>query len=202
MVDPNQIFGFKFVNTGASRVLGIDASFSGKAKLGKKIDMTFMTGYNYIQPETLNPDLVYAIDGIGREYSYNSTSLDSSSRILKYRFLHNVKADIEFVFWKKLAIGGSAKYFSKMINMDGVIEEFENATSGPFVQDIRYMDYFLEHQYGNWIFDARISYAISEKHKIAVISANLMNRSYSLRPLKIEPPRTVMLQYTLNLDKN
>ncbi len=201
-VDPNQIFGFKFVNTGASRVLGIDASFSGMAKLGKKAEMTFMTGYNYIQPETLNPDLVYAIDGIGREYSYNSTSLDSSSRILKYRFLHNVKADVEFVFFKKLAIGGSAKYFSKMINMDGVIEEFESATSGPFVQDIRYMDYFLEHQHGNWIFDARISYAISEKHKIAVISANLLNRSYSLRPLKIEPPRTIMLQYTLNLDKN
>lgn len=196
------IFGFKFVNTGESRVLGIDASFSGKANLGKKAEMTFMTGYNYIVPKTLNPDYIYATDGLGREYSYNNTSLDSTSGILKYRFLHNIKADVEFVFWKKLAIGFSAKYFSKTINMDGVIEDFEDATSGPFIQDIRYMDYFKEHQHGNWIFDARISFAVNEKHKIAIISANLLNRSYSLRPLKIEQPRTVMLQYTYNLDKN
>jgi hypothetical protein len=27
-----------------------------------------------------------------------------------------------------------------------------------------------------------------------------MNRSYSLRPLKIEPPRTIMVQYTLKLE--
>lgn len=196
------IFGFKFVNTGQSRVLGIDVSFSGKASLGKKAEMTFMTGYNYIVPKTLNPDYVYATDVLERDYSYNNTSLDSTSKILKYRFLHNVKADVEFVFWKKLAVGVSAKYFSKIVNMDGVIEDFEDATSGPYVQDIRYMDYFKEHQFGNWIFDARLSFAITEKHKIALISANLMNRSYSLRPLKIEQPRTVMLQYTLNLDKN
>jgi len=121
---------------------------------------------------------------------------------LKYRFLHNVKADVEFVFWKKLAIGFSAKYFSKIINMDGVIEDFEGATSGPYVQDIRYMDYFREHQHGNWIFDARLSFSITEQHKLAIISANLLNLSYSLRPLKIEQPRTVMLQYTYKLDRN
>ncbi|MBL1279273.1 MAG: TonB-dependent receptor [Fluviicola sp.] len=201
-VDPTSIFGFRFVNTGASRVLGIDASFSGKAKLGKKIDMTFVTGYNYILPTTLNPDLVYATDEIGREYSYNTTSLDSTDGILKYRFLHNVKGDIELTFYKKFSIGFSAKYFSKITNMDGVIEEFENSTTGPFVQDIRYMDYYAAHRFGNWIFDARISWNISKIHKIALISANLTNRIYSLRPLKIEQPRTIMLQYTFNLDKN
>ena len=201
-VDPTSVFGFKFLNTGSSRVLGIDASFSGKAKIGKKLDITFMTGYNYIVPTTLNPDFIYAVDEIGREYSYNSTSLDSSSRILKYRFLHNVKGDIELKFAKKIAIGFSVKYFSKITNMDGVIEEFENSTTGPFIQDIRYMDYYADHRFGNWIFDARISWDINKLHKIALISANLTNRSYSLRPLKIEQPRTIMLQYTLKLDKN
>ena len=201
-VDPTSVFGFRFVNTGASRVLGVDASFSGKAKLGKNIGMTFMTGYNYILPTTLNPDLVYATDEIGRDYSYNSTSLDSTDGILKYRFLHNVKGDIEFTFYKKFSIGFSAKYFSKITNMDGVIEEFENTTTGPFIQDIRYMDYYAAHRFGNWIFDARISWNISKIHKIALISANIANRIYSLRPLKIEQPRTIMLQYTFNLDKN
>ncbi len=196
-------FGFKFVNTGNSRVLGIDISFSGKAKIGKNIDVTFMSGYNYILPQTLNPDYVYAVDSISREYSYNSTSVDSVSRILKYRFLHNGKGDIEFTYKKKISIGFSAKYFSKITNMDKVIQEFEEATAGAiFIQNIRYMDYYESHRFGNWIFDARVSFNINEKHKIAVIGANIFNRAYSLRPLKIESPRTIMLQYTFKLDKN
>jgi len=200
--DPSNTYGFQFRNTGQSRVLGIDVSFSGKAKLGKNAEMTFITGYNYILPKTLTPDDVYATDILGREYSYNSTSLDSTEGILKYRFLHNVKMDAEVVIHKKLAIGASAKYFSRIINLDQVIEEFELSTSAPFVQNIRFMDYFNENRNGNWIFDARISYKITEHHKVAVISSNIMNRVYSLRPLKIEPPRSIMLQYTFNLDKN
>lgn len=202
--DMSNGFGFKFINTGNSRVLGIDASFSGKASLGKKAEMMFMLGYNYILPQTLSPDYVYAVDSMmtKKDYSYNSTSLDPSKRILKYRFLHNIKADVEVTFFKKFAIGASAKYFSKIHNMDGVIEEFEEATGGPFVQSIRYMDYFKENQKAVWIFDARISYNISEQHKLAIISANVLNNTYSLRPLKIESPRTIMLQYTFKLDKN
>ena len=206
---PGDAYGFKFVNTGDSRVLGIDASFSGKAKIGKKADFVFMTGYNYIVPKTLSPNYVYAtividpVTGIYRDYSYNSTSLDSTGGILKYRFLHNVKLDAELTLFKKIAVGVSGKYFSKIMNMDGVIQEFEEATQyASKIQDIRYMDYFRAHQHGNWIFDARVSYAINEHHKIAIISANVTNRVYSLRPLKIEPPRTIMLQYTYKFDKN
>jgi outer membrane receptor for ferric coprogen and ferric-rhodotorulic acid len=62
------------------------------------------------------------------------------------------------------------------------------------------MDYFDSHRFGNWIFDARISYQISEQHKLAIIGANIFNRSYSLRPLKIEAPRTIMVQYTWKLE--
>ena len=197
-------FGFKFLNTGRSRVLGIDVSFAGKADLGKKASMTFLVGYNYILPQTLSPDYVYAVDSIltNKDYSFNSTSLDPSKKILKYRFQHNVKADVEVTFLKKFAIGGSAKFFSKIENMDGVIQDFEDATAGPFIQSIRYMDYFKENQKSVWVFDARVSYNISEKHKIAIISTNLLNKTYSLRPLKIEQPRTFMLQYTYKLDKN
>ena len=108
-------FGFRFVNTGESRVVGLDLSFSGKAQIAKKGVLTFLTGYNYIVPTTLNPDYVYAIDKINREYSYNSTSLDSTERILKYRFLHNVKVDVEYTWNKKFSIGFSLKYFSKIV---------------------------------------------------------------------------------------
>jgi hypothetical protein len=127
--------------------------------------------------------------------------LDSTKGILKYRFLHNVKIDAEVVLHKKVGIGFSAKYFSKIINMDAIIKDFEQLTNDVDVlQDLRYMDYYNSHRFGNWIFDARISYNLTEKHKLAIIGSNIMNRSYSLRPLKIEPPRTIMVQYTLKLE--
>jgi iron complex outermembrane receptor protein len=193
--------GFMFLNTGESRVTGIDASFVGGAKVTKKSEMTFLLGYNYIVPKTLSPDLVYATDSLNRVFTYNSTSLDPSNGILKYRFLHNVKLDAEFVYDKKLSIGMSAKYFSKMINMDAIIKDFEEVTiNNELIQDLRYMDFFNAHRFGNWIFDARVSYNVSESHKLALIGSNILNRTYSLRPLKIEAPRTIMLQYTYRLE--
>jgi iron complex outermembrane receptor protein len=203
-----QSAGFMFLNTGESRVTGIDASFMGMAKLGKKANLTFMTGYNYIVPKTLSPDYVYATDSLNREFTYNSTSLDGSKGILKYRFLHNVKLDAEMTYNKKLSFGISAKYFSKIVNMDAIIKDFEELTSdttsdiGNWLQDLRYMDYYNAHRFGNWIFDARFSYSFNETHKIAIIGSNIFNRSYSLRPLKIEAPRTIMVQYTYKFDKN
>lgn len=165
--------------------------------------MTFMAGYNYIVPKTLTPDYVYATDSLNRVFSYNTTSMDGSKQILKYRFLHNVKADMEIMINKKIGIGLSAKYFSKIVNMDAIIKDFEELTVDiDVLQDLRYMDYFNSHRFGNWIFDARLSYQLSDMHKVAVIGSNILNRSYSLRPLKIEAPRTIMVQYTWKLDKN
>ncbi len=192
--------GFMFLNTGESRVTGIDASFVGGAKVTKKSEMTFLLGYNYIVPKTLSPDFVYATDSLNRVFTYNSTSLDPSNGILKYRFLHNVKLDAEFVYDKKLSIGMSAKYFSKMINMDAIIKDFEELTiDNELLQDLRYMDFFNSHRFGNWIFDMRVSYNVNETHKLALIGSNILNRTYSLRPLKIEAPRTLMVQYTYRL---
>jgi outer membrane receptor protein involved in Fe transport len=195
---PGSFAGFKFLNTGRSRVVGIDLSLAGKSNINKNLELSFLTGYNYIVPKTLNPDYVYAIDDINRKYSYNTTSMDSASQILKYRFLHNVKFDTELTYKSKFSLGLSMKYFSKIVNMDAIIKDFEETTaaSGGDKQNIRYMDYFNAHRFGNIIFDARVSYSVNEHHKIALVGSNILNRSYSLRPLKIEPPRSIMLQYT------
>jgi hypothetical protein len=94
----------------------------------------------------------------------------------------------------------SGKYFSKIVNMDAIIEDFEETTIDvDILQDLRYMDYYNAHRFGNWIFDFRVSYNLTETHKFALIGSNILNRSYSLRPLKIEAPRTIMIQYTCKL---
>jgi iron complex outermembrane receptor protein len=202
--------GFKFVNTGKSRVTGVDFSLTGMANLGAKGNMKTILGYTYIMPVTLQPDYVFAYDypvgyeekygPEGRPQTYNSTSIDPSENILKYRFLSTFKGDIEFNFYG-VSIGLSGKYFSPIKNLDKSIEEFEKATAntGGTLQEIRYMDYFYSHNSGNFIVDTRLSYEFNEHHKAALICNNLTNLAYSLRPLKSEPMRSVILQYTLNL---
>jgi iron complex outermembrane receptor protein len=193
--------GFMFLNTGNSRVLGLDLSFTGFAEIKKHGKMTFLLGYNYIVPKTLTPDYVYATDSLSRVFSYNSTSMDPSQGILKYRFLHNAKMDMEYSWKGKFSIGASAKYFSKIVNMDAIIKDFEEFTTDVEVlQDLQYIDFFEAHRFGNWIFDARISFNFTDAHKLALIGTNILNRTYSLRPLKIEPPRTITVQYTYKLE--
>ena len=109
--------------------------------------------------------------------------------------------DAEYSWKNKFSIGASAKYFSKIVNMDAIIKDFEEFTTDiEVLQDLRYIDFFEAHRFGNWIFDARISFNFSDEHKLALIGTNILNRTYSLRPLKIEPPRTITVQYTYKLE--
>ncbi len=195
--------GFKFLNTGKSRITGIDISVTGKALLGDNINLTSMFGYTYILPKTLEPDFVFAHDynpGGATTFSYRTTSVDPGKSILKYRFLHTVKADFQLDF-KNSSAGVSFKYFSKIENLDKAIAEFEQATinTGGSLQPVKYMNYFYHHNNGNIIFDFRISHTFNGKHKFSIICDNLLNRWYSLRPLKAEPMRKIMVQYALKI---
>ena len=92
-----------------------------------KNKIQFIIGYNYILPKALEPDLIFAEDVV-HEYSYNNSSLDSTQRLLKYRFKHSFKFDLEYKRKDDFAIGVSAKFFSRIENLDRSIEEFESAT--------------------------------------------------------------------------
>lgn len=196
------VAGFKFVNTGESQVTGVDMSLNGQAKFHQYWHINMLLGYTYIRPITLQPDYVFTHDynpGGDREFSYNSTSVNPKSRILKYRFLSTAKMDIE-VGYKNITFGVSMKYFSKIENLDDAIFKFEDATtnSGGFLQPVLYKNYYYHHNNGNAIFDLRLGYVFKKIHKIALISNNAFNRRYSLRPLKAEPMRDIQIQYSVN----
>ncbi len=55
-------FGFRFLNTGHSRISGVDISVSGAAQLTDQVTLRTMIGYNYIIPKSLDPDYVFAVD--------------------------------------------------------------------------------------------------------------------------------------------
>lgn len=194
--------GFRFLNTGKSRISGLDISMNGTGKLGKHGEIKLLFGYNYIMPKTQEPDLVFANDynpGGLTDFSFNSTSVNPKGQILKYRFLHNLKTDVE-VKYKNYSIGSSLKYFSKIENLDKAILDFEDATvnSGGTLQPILYRNYFTNHNNGYIVFDFRIAYKW-DMHRISLVSDNVLNRWYSLRPLKAEPMRNIIVQYAVKL---
>jgi outer membrane receptor protein involved in Fe transport len=197
------IAGFKFLNTGKSRVVGADISLTGRSKLFKNLYLNSVFGYNYIMPKSMDPDYVFAHDfnpSGNTEFTYRNTSVDPSRNILKYRFIHTLKEDFEFEF-KQYALGFSFRYFSKIENLDKAIEDFEIATeaAGGSIQPIQYMDYYYNHNNGNMVIDARFNYSLGEKHRFSITVNNLTNRWYSLRPLKAEAMRSFMLQYSLKI---
>lgn len=198
--------GFKFLNTGRSKISGLDITLNGMAKMGKHFKITNLVGYNYINPITLEPDKVFTEDynpSNPKEYSFKNTSYDTTTNVLKYRFKHTFKADIELSY-RKFTIGYTVKYFSKLVNLDQAIVDFEKVTvaTGGTLQAILFENFFNTHNNGNTIMDLRFSYAFGENstHKISIVAKNFLNRTYSLRPLKIEAPRSVVFQYSYKLE--
>ncbi|MBN8695503.1 MAG: TonB-dependent receptor [Bacteroidetes bacterium] len=201
------LVGFKFLNTGDSRVRGVDMSMVlSTNESNKKFGVTALLGYTYVEPVSLTPDSIYATTKSiqpgqpGQQLSYKNSSMDTTDNILKYRFKHMIKVDIEFKLFTKLGIGFSYRYYSRMQNIDKAFTEIEQLThdASPYLAEIKAVDYWKTHD-GFHIFDARASFQMNEKQKLSLICNNLLNTDYSLRPLKIESPRTIALQYVLTL---
>jgi len=200
--DPSiSLVGFKFVNTGSSRVRGVDMSLAVTSpETNKKFGITALVGYTYIEPVSLEPNYVYATTknfqgGDGEQLSYKTTSLDTTDNVLKYRFKHMVKADVEFRIFR-FGFGVSYRYYSRMQNIDSAYSTIQKVTydAQPYLYEVKGVRYWKSHDGFN-IFDARLSYRIHEKHKLSLICSNVFNVDYSLRPMKIEAPRTTSLQY-------
>jgi outer membrane cobalamin receptor len=197
------LVGFKFLNTGNSRVRGIDMSLAAATpETNKRFGVFALIGYTYIEPITLSPDSVYARDkslgGFGQDLTYKTSSLDTTDNILKYRFKHMFKSDIEFRIYK-FSVGFSYRYYSKMQNIDRAFQDIEVLTDNayPYINKIKGIEFWKKNEHIH-VFDCRMSYKLNDNHKISLVCSNVLNKAYSLRPLKIEAPRTTSIQYVFN----
>lgn len=200
------LFGFKFVNTGDSRVRGIDVSLAcATPESNKRFGLTVLAGYTYIDAVSLTPDLIYAhtrsIPGsiADTNYSFRNTSMDTTGNVLKYRFRHMAKADVEARIGR-FGIGVSYRYYSKMENIDKAFGDIETLTKQvPYLAPIKVLEYWQAHKSFS-VFDARISCRLSERHKVSVVCNNLFNVAYFLRPLKMEAPRSIAVLYLYSIN--
>ena len=92
--------------------------------------------------------------------------------------------------WKKISIGCSMNYYSFMENIDKVFYDIDV----PFRLPTGIKKYREANNDGTLVLDGRIRVDVTQHFTIALISSNLTNLSYSLRPLKIESPRTIRFQ--------
>ncbi len=167
--------GFKSLNVGDAQITGFEINFTGKGEIFN-IPLTTFAGYTYTYPLNLNAD-------------------SSINEILKYRFFHSIKGDIEFDF-KKIKTGISFNYHSFIKNID---EAFEDPVilGIPIFPGLK--EYRQEHNKGNFTLDLRLSYQISFSSKLSLILKNALNNENMERPGDIQPPRNLAIQYLLRL---
>jgi iron complex outermembrane receptor protein len=177
--------GFQAQNAEKARITGLEFSFNSQGKIGD-VEVTSLLGYTYMKPVSLNQDS-----------AYTSTFSDSGSTMLKYRFNHLAKADIE-VKWKGIGIGVSARYNSYMANIDKTFEEGVPLADGTVVQILPGLKEYREvNNTGSLVFDARIGYDFKEHYRVGFIVSNLLNKEYVTRPGDVQAPRTFILQLQL-----
>lgn len=196
------LMGFKFLNTGDTRVRGFDISIMGITDTTKDFGVRVYGGYTFLVPVNLNPSYVYDTvktpSGAYRPFSYNLTSHDTTDYILKYRFQHTGKIDIEFTY-KKWLVGYSGRLYGPMRNIDAAFGELELLTGFNSIANIYYTDYFEKNNGYRYIHDVRLAYKINEKMRFSLVINNLDNKLYSLRPMKIEAPRSTAIQFIYKL---
>jgi iron complex outermembrane receptor protein len=159
-------FCFQVQNVGDTRIQGVDMNVAGTGKI-KDVQIDLLTGYTYINPTYQN------FDSLTRERSSDSVN------VLKYRYRHTFKADIQAAF-KGVAIGLGTQYFSFMQAIDAYLND-------PFAYPTIY-NFRKKHTGGTFLFNGRVSYTY-KKAKLSFLVQNLLNAEFAIRPGILEAPR-------------
>jgi outer membrane receptor protein involved in Fe transport len=170
-IDDQFNFGFQSQNIGDTRISGFDMNLNGAGHLGG-FYTTLLTGYTYLNPKYRNFT------------EMDSLSSSAKRNILKYRFQHTFKLDIETGRGKWRA-GIAVQYYSNMDNIDAILEDLVV----PGLKTWR-----ADNNSGFTLIDLRGSWEIIKPLKVSLIARNIGNREYSLRPGLLEAPTNITLR--------
>jgi iron complex outermembrane receptor protein len=177
-----QCVGFRATNAERARISGVEFAFNSQGHIGP-IEVTSLLGYTYMNPISLNTDP-----------EYKQTFSDTSTNILKYRFRHMAKSDIQLGY-KNFELGFSTRYNSLMVNIDKVFEE--SIGTQEILPGLK--EYRENNEKGAFVVDFRLAYSIQKQYRFNFIINNLFNAEYASRPGDIQPPRNFILQFQYNL---
>lgn len=187
---PGYVFnwiGFRAQNSERAKITGLDFSIVGQGKCGP-FELSIFAGYTYMNPVTLNKDPEYL-----------ASFSDTTSNMLKYRYKHLIKSDIQ-VDYKKWSTGISVRYNSYMVNIDKTFEELVIPLGAGQISLGDYIlpglpGYRAAQKKGTTVVDYRLSYKINENAAVSAVINNLFNLEYMGRPGDVQAPRTFALQF-------
>ncbi|MFY0672661.1 MAG: TonB-dependent receptor [Bacteroidia bacterium] len=179
--------GFQSVNIGNTQIKGFELSWMGELK-SNAFSVSHLMGYNYVDPKFAEFDTIPVAEPTSEgQINFNNSS--SSQNILKYRFKHTFKYDIEFKY-KKWGLGTSANFYSHMQAVDAIFEAFVV----PGLKDFR-----EENNAGVFISNFRLSYRHNQHFRFSFLANNAFNKQYSLRPGLMEAPRNFSLRLDVKI---
>ena len=194
--------GFKSLNVGKTQISGIELSVNGQGKISTDFIVNFMGGYSYMHSISLTPDETYAIlersINLGGEIidslTYNNNS--SNPSVLKYRYKHIAKIDVEMIY-KKISLGGGFRFNDFMRNVDKIFtEDLIGGENGMIPGINKARENFQD---GDLIVDIRAGYQVTKTARLGFIVNNLLNTEYMSRPANMMPPRTFAMQLSLKI---
>ncbi|MCC6723884.1 MAG: TonB-dependent receptor [Saprospiraceae bacterium] len=190
MMEFNVVFqgflaSFQSQNVGDTRIRGLEASITGRGDLFG-LETTVLAGYTYIDPKfqdwapldsLKSGSAAFRLTDAYRNGVNSSicSAGNSCENILKYRYKHTAKVDIESRAGK-FSFGVSAIYNSFMKNIDEVFEAL-------IVPGLR--QYRKENKRGNLVLGARTAFFPNDHLKLSFILGNLTNEEWTARPGKI-----------------
>jgi outer membrane receptor protein involved in Fe transport len=203
--------GFKSINVGATQISGVELSINGQGEISPNLTINVISGYTFMNPISLNPDAVYGY-GINHGDTLNNgtiidqsiTYVNSSSdpSMLKYRYKHIAKIDVEVVY-KEISLGGSVRYNSFMHNIDTIFTTAAIAGIIPGINESRgdnpNTDIIETHGKGDFIVDLRAGYQMNTIVRLGIIVNNLFNVEHITRPANMMPPRTITIQCNMKI---
>ena len=120
---------------------------------------------------------------------------DEEGNILKFRVQNLFRSDVQ-VSHKKLLMGLSVRYNSHVRNIDVAFVALDDLNG---ILDTGVRKWMEDHTTGDVIVDGRVGVELTDQFRAALIVNNIGNRSYSMRPLAIEAPRSFQVQLSVHL---
>jgi iron complex outermembrane receptor protein len=185
--DPLFGLGFKSVNITNARIAGGEVTLNAEGTMGRW-KLFIASGYTYACPVDADshPELAsfsetvkYAVE------SFASTQAYAGSPLLKYRYRHMGKCNVDVEHAAGITFGAGIRAYSFMERVDTVFSVF-----------IPGLDHFRQTNRGtSAVVDLRIGVLARKKHRFVLHCTNLFNRFVALRPAKPEAPRGIGLAY-------
>ena len=184
--------GFRSINVGKTRISGFEFTFNGEGSLNDKWGFGVLSGFNLSNPVSVYPDSIFVYDRNNMGYTFNNTSSDTTGHFLKYRSRASARLDVELSYKKRVSIGFSYQYNSKMNNIDGVFTSI--IFNSPLGYDLGINNSMEKYNKGYHLVDFRVRIKLLKSTTLALMAENLFNEEYLIRPANFGSPRTFMAQ--------